>query len=175
MSNLKNSNINLEKNSDLKKNNQIKFKKNPRSLSRLLALQILFTDDFFKNSSDINAIKKELIENYILHEEHEPVDLTSMIEDQFIDQLVFGVKENFEEYDQKIASFLQAKYSLETIDSVELQIFRLAIFELKFLTQIPTNSIINEYVDLAGGFFVEKKIKFINGLINALAKELRKA
>ena len=98
-----------------------------------------------------------------------------MIEDKFIDQLVYGVKENFEEFDQKIAGFLQAKYSLETLDSVELQIFRLAMFELKFLIEIPTNAIINEYVNLAGGFFIEKKIKFINGLINSLAKELRKA
>jgi N utilization substance protein B len=171
MNDPKNSKIN----SDLKNNNQIKFKKNPRSLSRLLALQILFTDDFFKNSSDVNAIKKELIKNYILHEEYESIDLTDMIDDKFIDQLVFGVKENFEEFDHKIASFLQAKYSLETLDGVELQIFRLAIYELKFLTEIPTNAIINEYVDLASGFYIEKKIKFINGLINALAKELRKA
>jgi N utilization substance protein B len=166
---------NSEKNSDLKNNNQIKFKKNPRSLSRLLALQILFTDDFFKNGSDITLIKNELIENYILHEEHEPINLSDMIEDKFIDQLVYGVKENFEEFDQKIAGFLQAKYSLETLDSVELQLFRLAMFELKFLIEIPTNAIINEYVNLAGGFFIEKKIKFINGLINSLAKELRKA
>ena len=75
---------NSEKNSDLKNNNQIKFKKNPRSLSRLLALQILFTDDFFKNGSDITLIKNELIENYILHEEHEPINLSDMIEDKFI-------------------------------------------------------------------------------------------
>ena len=162
-------------NSDLKKNKKIKLKKNPRSLSRLLALQILFTNDFFKNSSDIKSIKKDLIENYILHEEYDSVDLTDMFDDKFIDQLVFGVKENFEEFDQQISGFLQARYSVETLDSVELQIFRLAIYELKYLLEIPTNAIINEYVDLAGGFFVEKKINFINGLVNALAKELRKA
>ena len=82
--------------------------------------------------------------------------------------------ENIDEFDLKIASFLKAKYSIETIDNVELQIFRLAMFELKFLNETPTNVIINEYVDIAGSFFIEKKISFINGLINSLAKDIRK-
>jgi hypothetical protein len=40
--------MNDKANIDLKKNNVIKFKNNPRGLSRLLALQILFTDEFFE-------------------------------------------------------------------------------------------------------------------------------
>jgi N utilization substance protein B len=166
--------MNDKANIDLKKNNVIKFKNNPRGLSRLLALQILFTDEFFAYQNDFNKIKRELIQDYVIDEEVEGVDISGLIDEKFIDQLVIGVKENIDDFDLKIASFLKAKYSLETIDNVELQIFRLAMFELKFLNEIPTNVIINEYVDIAGSFFIEKKINFINGLINSLAKDLRK-
>ena len=159
---------------DIKIINPIKFKKNPRSLSRLLALQILFQNDFFENDVDLNLVTKDLINNYLIHEDHDFVDLTLNIEEIFITKLVKGVLENIDEFDLKIASFLKAKYSIETIDNVELQIFRLAMFELKFLNETPTNVIINEYVDIASGFFIEKKINFINGLINSLAKDLRK-
>ena len=159
---------------DIKIINPIKFKKNPRGLSRLLALQILFQNDFFENDVDLNLVTKDLINNYLIHEDHDFVDLTLNIEEIFITKLVKGVLENIDEFDLKIASFLKAKYSIETIDNVELQIFRLAMFELKFLNETPTNVIINEYVDIASGFFIEKKINFINGLINSLAKDLRK-
>ena len=46
--------MNDKANIDLKKINVIKFKNNPRRLSRLLALQILFTDEFFAYQNDFN-------------------------------------------------------------------------------------------------------------------------
>jgi N utilization substance protein B len=161
-------------NDDLKKP---KFKSNYRSLARLIALQVLYQDNFLitNDQNDINnlhQIKQDLIENFIIDEQFQEVDLTDKIDRGFIDKLIELVKFNGENFDQLIAKNLR-DHNLNQLESLKLQIFRLAICELKFMPEIPTNAIINEYVDLAGSFLVKNQVNFINGLLVNLVKEIR--
>lgn len=154
-----------------------KFKNNYRSLARLIALQVLYQDNFLiinsqNQDKDFKKIKQDLIENFIIDDQFQAIDLSDKIDKNFIDELIDLVKINSENFDQLIAKNLRDQ-NFNQLENLKLQIFRLAIAELKFMPEIPTNAIINEYVDLAGSFLIKNQVNFINGLLVNLAKEIR--
>ncbi len=63
----------------------------------------------------------------------------------------------------------------DTIDPVERAILRLGTYELSYKTDVPTRVVINEMIELAKVFGSDHSYKFINGVIDKLAKELRKS
>jgi N utilization substance protein B len=54
-----------------------------------------------------------------------------------------------------------------------LQILRVGAYELLARADVPTNSAISEYVDVAHAFFDSREAKFVNGLLDAVAKVVR--
>jgi N utilization substance protein B len=60
-------------------------------------------------------------------------------------------------------------WSLERIAKVDLAILRLAVYELQF-TQTPTPVIINEAIELAKEYASEDSRRFINGVLDRVAK-----
>ena len=61
------------------------------------------------------------------------------------------------------------------IDPVERAILRLGAYELSYKADVPTRVVINEMIELAKVFGSDHSYKFVNGVIDKLAKELRKA
>ncbi len=53
------------------------------------------------------------------------------------------------------------------------QIVRAGAYELAARADIPTAAIINEYVDVAHAFYEPREAKFVNGLLDAIARKLR--
>lgn len=62
---------------------------------------------------------------------------------------------------------------MEDINPVELAILRLGTYELKNRLDIPYRVVINEGVDLAKKFGADQGHKFVNGMLDKLAKKLR--
>ncbi|MGM0564108.1 MAG: transcription antitermination factor NusB [Pseudomonadota bacterium] len=62
---------------------------------------------------------------------------------------------------------------LERLDPVERCILRLATFELKSRLDVPRRVVINEAVELAKAYGAEDGHKFINGVIDKTARDLR--
>lgn len=54
-----------------------------------------------------------------------------------------------------------------------LQILRAGAYELVARADVPTASAISEYVDVAHAFFDEREAKFVNGVLDAVAKAVR--
>jgi transcription antitermination protein NusB len=54
-----------------------------------------------------------------------------------------------------------------------LQVLRAGTYELIARADIATGTVIDEYVDVAHAFFDAKDAKFVNGLLDAVAKEKR--
>ena len=132
-----------------------KSKNRKRTLSRLVAAQILYQHDFHERKKSYDEIRRELVANYVLDNEDEISSYEEKIDEEFLNQLL-GVTAVFEKLDQEIAPFLQQKIS--QLDLLMLQILRLAIFELKMLQDAPNKVIINEYVGIAASFFDHKKV-----------------
>ena len=91
---------------------------------------------------------------------------------QFALQCAKGVEDNLEEIDKIISDHLSAKWKLNRISKVSLSILRLAVYEMKFVEDIPTNVTINEAVELSKKFSCEEEYKFVNGILGAVSKDI---
>lgn len=83
-----------------------------------------------------------------------------------------GVAEHSEEIDAIISRKLKAGWKLNRISKVSLAVLRLAVYEMKYMDDIPVSVSINEAVELSKKFTVEDDTSFINGVLGAVAKEL---
>jgi transcription antitermination protein NusB len=93
----------------------------------------------------------------------------------FFDDLVNGVEARRGELDALIAARLAKGWSLERLDRPMRQILRCGAYELVARIDVPVGSVISEYVDVADAFYDKREKGFVNGLLDALAKEVRAA
>ena len=89
----------------------------------------------------------------------------------FTMQLARGTTEHQEEIDALIESKLK-NWKLSRISKVSLSILRMAVYELKYLNDIPMNVTINDAVELAKQYANEDDYSFINGVLGSIAKDL---
>ena len=83
-----------------------------------------------------------------------------------------GVEDNLEEIDKIISDHLSAKWKLNRISRVSLSILRLAVYEMKYVEDIPSNVSINEAVELSKKFYGEEEYKFVNGILGAVSRDI---
>lgn len=92
----------------------------------------------------------------------------------FFDDLVSGVAAREAELDGLIAARLAPDWPLHRLDRPMRQILRAGAYELAARIDVPTASVISEYVDVAKAFYDPREAGFVNGLLDAVAKEVRK-
>ena len=66
-----------------------------------------------------------------------------------------------------------ADREIARIDPVERAVLRLAAYELKCRPEVPWRVVINEAVELARGFGAEQSHRYVNAVLDRLARELR--
>ena len=91
----------------------------------------------------------------------------------FFDDLVKGVDARREELDTLIAGKLAADWSLARLDKPMRQILRAGTYELLARADVPVGAVISEYLDVTDAFYDRREKGFVNGLLDAIAKELR--
>ncbi|MGN6356319.1 MAG: transcription antitermination factor NusB [Novosphingobium sp.] len=94
-------------------------------------------------------------------------------ERSFFDDLVKGTLARRDEIDALLESKLAEGWSLARLDKTQLQILRAGAYELMARADIPTGTAISEYVDVAHAFFDAREAKFVNGVLDAVAKAVR--
>jgi N utilization substance protein B len=62
---------------------------------------------------------------------------------------------------------------MERLDKPMRQILRAGTYELLARADVPTGAVISEYLDVADAFYDRREKGFVNGLLDALAKEIR--
>ncbi len=140
-----------------------------RSAARLAAVQALYQLDMEK------IPLARLLDEFHMHRFGEEIDDVrfAAADIAFFDDVVSGVDARLEEIDILLAANIGTNWKLERLDITLIQILRAGTFELMARADVPTSSVINEYVDVAHAFFDEKEAKFVNGLLDAVAKEKR--
>ncbi|UCD65775.1 MAG: transcription antitermination factor NusB [Deltaproteobacteria bacterium] len=88
--------------------------------------------------------------------------------------LLDGVQEKKEDINQLISRYAE-NWRLERMSVIDRNILRLAVFELYYQEDVPTSVAINEAVEIAKRFSTDDSGPFINGILDALAKELSTA
>lgn len=64
---------------------------------------------------------------------------------------------------------------LEELNPVELGILRLATYELRYRLDVPYRVVINEALELAKTYGATEGFKYVNGVLDRIAKQLRAA
>ncbi|MBN8458297.1 MAG: transcription antitermination factor NusB [Verrucomicrobia bacterium] len=88
------------------------------------------------------------------------------------DRTVDAVLANKAMLDAELAAVVE-NYSPERIDPVDRAVLRLAAYELA-KTDTPVSVVLNEAIELARRFGTSDSHRFVNGLLDPLAKRLRK-
>lgn len=91
----------------------------------------------------------------------------------FFDDLVAGSDARRLELDRAITARLAKGWNLERLDRPMRALLRVATYELLARPDVPTKTIINEYVDVADAFYAKREKGFVNGLLDAVAKDVR--
>jgi N utilization substance protein B len=91
----------------------------------------------------------------------------------YFKDLLHGVPANLTELDEKLSPCLDR--SIESVDPVERAILRLGAYELTHHLEVPYRVVINEGVELAKVFGAEQGHRFVNGVLDKLAKQVRPA
>jgi N utilization substance protein B len=91
----------------------------------------------------------------------------------FFDDIVSGVDARREEIDTALQGKLADGWTLARLDKTMLQILRCGAYELIARADVPKAAAISEYVDVAKAFFETSEAKFVNGILDAVAKEAR--
>ncbi|HSJ78672.1 MAG TPA: transcription antitermination factor NusB [Erythrobacter sp.] len=91
----------------------------------------------------------------------------------FFDDVVRGVDARRDEIDTVIAGKLADGWSLTRLDKAMLQVLRAGTYELIARVDVPAPVAINEYVEVAKAFFDDGQAKFVNGILDAVAKDVR--
>ena len=86
--------------------------------------------------------------------------------------LLDGVESHREVIDQKIVEHSRG-WVLERMPALDRAILRLAIFELLHRGDVPVAVIIDEAVELAKRFSTDDSGRFVNGVLAAVAKQVR--
>ncbi|MBQ2863102.1 MAG: transcription antitermination factor NusB [Clostridia bacterium] len=93
-------------------------------------------------------------------------------ENDFIRSLFFGVAEKLEEIDSLIGEKSEG-WNLDRISRVSRAAMRLCIYEMKW-ADTPMNIAINEAVEIVKKYDEIKAKGFVNGILNAIAKDSEK-
>lgn len=91
----------------------------------------------------------------------------------FFDDVVSGTIARRDEIDALLTDKLSEGWSLARLDRTMLQILRAGAYELIARADVPTGSAINEYLDVAHAFFEAREAKFVNGVLDAVARTVR--
>jgi N utilization substance protein B len=91
----------------------------------------------------------------------------------YFQELLHGVPANLTTLDEKLSPCLDR--AIESVDPVERAILRLGAFELVHHLEVPYRVVINEAVELAKLFGAEHGHKYVNGVLDKLAHEVRAA
>ena len=140
-----------------------------RSAARLAAVQALYQYDM--ESPELTTLIDEF-HRHRLGREIEDVEYLNA-DVVFFDDLVKGAVARREEIDARLGARLAEGWSLARLDKTMLQILRAAAYELIARADIGVGTVINEYLDVTHAFFDAREAKFVNGLLDAVAKDVR--
>ena len=88
---------------------------------------------------------------------------------QFAKELFLGTIKNLEQIDNIIKSHL-VDWSFDRLDKVDKAILRLGVYEILY-TDTPFQIVINEAIEIAKNLSENNSKKFINGILDKVAKE----
>ena len=138
-----------------------------RSAARLAAVQALYQRQMEKTPPPrlLDEFHQHRLGREIEGDEYADAEVA------FFDDVVSGVDARREEIDDKLTARLAQGWTLARLDKTMLQILRCGTYELIARPDVTKATAISEYVDVAKAFFDDREAKFVNGVLDAVAKD----
>lgn len=128
--------------------------------ARILAMQAVFQREF--QNIEPEDLAEFLWIDYQIPEE----------EQEFAMNLVKGVLKNTENIDERIGKFL-INWKMERINPVNRAILRVSVYQLMTDAETSWKYIINEGVKLARKYSDTESVRFINGILDSIARDIK--
>ncbi|MEX1376377.1 MAG: transcription antitermination factor NusB [Eubacteriales bacterium] len=90
---------------------------------------------------------------------------------EYIENTIKDIQTNLAAIDGLIEPNLK-KWAMDRLPKVDLAILRVAVYELKYMEDMPTGVSINEAVDIAKEYSTDGSGKFINGVLSGVLKSI---
>jgi len=140
-----------------------------RAGARLAAVQALYQMEQTQQSA--RSVIADFLEDRLgLNHEGEPIEEA---DPDIFRAIIDGVVNRQEEIDAAIMRRLASGWKLERLDATSRAILRAAVYELLVETSLPSEIILDEYVTIGHAFFEGAEPKFINGLLDAVSRDIR--
>lgn len=136
-----------------------------RHMARESALETLYA---WASAEQDGGMIPDLIAGRLKHDERDDQD------ENYLRDLVYGVTDNVVALDEVIKTAVRGR-SLRSVAQLEINVIRLAVWEMQNRLEIPYRVIINEALELTRDYAGESPRGFINGVLDNLAKQLRPA
>ena len=141
-----------------------------RSAARLAAVQALYQQEM--EGTPLSRLLKEFHDHRLGATIEE--DEYHEAEREFFDDIVAGADARRSDIDQAISGKLATGWTLERLDRPMRAILRAGAYELIARPDVPVATVITEYVDVAHAFYDKRESGFVNGLLDGIAKEVRR-
>lgn len=145
-----------------------------RTRSREFALQLLYEidianvqpdeviEDFWEDRADLALSSSE---KDILEQDKQEPEVRA-----YTEMLVRGTCERMKALDEIIEKFAE-NWKIDRMACVDRNILRLAAYEILYVDEIPLKVAINEAVELAKRYGESDSSKFVNGILDHIAKK----
>lgn len=88
---------------------------------------------------------------------------------QYIRTVVKGVASRLDELDKTVEQYAKG-WKLSRLSRMTIAVLRLAIYEMRYVEDVPTGVAINEAVALAKTYDTNEAASFINGVLGSVAR-----
>jgi N utilization substance protein B len=148
----------------------------PRTASRVAAVQALFQGE--QAQENLEAVIDQFVRHRFGPDGQTSPDAYEAgrapeAEPALFCRIVRTATQQQSRIDTLLAEILPADWPLNRLDPVLRALLRAGGAELTMPDGPPARVIINEYLDVAHGFFIGDEPRMANGVLNRLARELR--
>ncbi|MBA2710769.1 MAG: transcription antitermination factor NusB [Tatlockia sp.] len=95
------------------------------------------------------------------------------VDTDYFCRLIYGVPNHLKLLEENIAPLIDR--AVESLNPVELSVLRLGAFELFYCPEVPYRVVLDEYISLAKEFGSQDGHRYVNGVLNNLARKVRLA
>ena len=140
-----------------------------RTVARLAAVQGLYQME--TGGAGVDAVVREFCDHRFDGDlEGERLAAADQV---FFAEVLRGVVEGQASIDRSIAHRLAVGWRLDRIDATLRAILRAGAFELISRPDVPTEVVIDQYVEIAKSFFEGPEPGFVNGALDGIAQDVR--
>jgi len=124
---------------------------------RDLVFRAIFQNEFRKDSVN------DVLEEVLAKEKSDSIR-------RDVERYVRGIYENLDSIDSKIASCLE-NWTLDRLPFLDKCVLRLGAYELLYENDIPVQVTLDEAIELAKKYGTDNSGKFVNGVLDRIAKQ----